>query len=71
VIEERQGREAAYRLELIKCNRDHCQKCRNAPAHGPFWYAYGDGVVGTAIRYVGKPLPHEMLDDSQGRADEN
>lgn len=40
VVESRAEREGTYQLELVKCGKEKCRRCRRAPAHGPYWYFY-------------------------------
>jgi hypothetical protein len=61
VVEKRKGPGITYRLELVKCGKDSCRKCRQGPAHGPYWYAYGQGDGRFQQKYIGKELDPQAL----------
>ncbi len=61
VVEERQGKDISYRLEFVKCGKASCVKCRRGPAHGPYWYAFGQGAGRGWQKYIGKTLDPEAL----------
>jgi hypothetical protein len=61
VQEVRKGPGITYRLELVKCGKDSCRKCRQGPAHGPYWYAYGQGDGRYGQKYIGKNLDPQAL----------
>jgi hypothetical protein len=56
VVKERKTPTGTYRLELVKCGKDHCKVCRGGPAHGPYWYMYWKQKGRTRSKYVGKEL---------------
>jgi hypothetical protein len=56
VVEQRKTPTGTYRLELVKCGKDHCKVCRGGPAHGPYWYAYWKQKGRTRSEYIGKEL---------------
>ena len=51
------------RREFVRCSKPACKRCKDAPGHGPYWYAYKreDGKV--RKEYIGRHLPREY-DDS-------
>jgi hypothetical protein len=61
VVEERKGPDITYRLELVKCGQQGCRKCRQGPAHGPYWYAHGQGVGLSSWKYIGRKLDPQAL----------
>lgn len=47
-----------YRQEMRRCGNPACQRCRIAPSHGPYWYAYYRDETGRLrSRYAGKTRP--------------
>jgi hypothetical protein len=59
VVEERKAPTGTYRLELVKCGKERCKKCGQAPAHGPYWYRYWKQEGRTRSQYIGKELKTE------------
>lgn len=49
-----------YQLELVRCGKKTCSRCREGPAHGPYWYAYEKRRKKIRRRYLGKELPAEI-----------
>jgi hypothetical protein len=61
VLEVRKGPNITYRLKLVKCGNKSCRRCRQGPAHGPYWYAYGQGGGRYRQTYIGKTLDPQTL----------
>jgi hypothetical protein len=62
VVEVRSEPEGVYQLERVKCGKVKCNRCRQRPAHGPYWYLY-QWQAATRTRtarlrsvYIGKEL---------------
>lgn len=50
-------------LKMVSCGKDSCKKCRDCPAHGPYWYLYYLNEHGRSTsKYLGKTLPPEYRD---------
>jgi hypothetical protein len=63
LIETVQVGDTRCRLELARCGNARCERCREAPAHGPYWYAHQPkpgAPTKTVRRYLGKTLPPEV-----------
>src|SRR3569833_1029517 len=60
VVEERPASAGALRLEKVKCGKERCRKCREGPAHGPYWYLYFRRNGKLTSRYIGKTIPDEL-----------
>src|SRR5260221_741460 len=58
--EERHG---TKQLQYRKCNKPHCNTCRNGPGHGPYWYSYyRDKKTGKLrSRYISKATPDDVV----------
>jgi hypothetical protein len=61
VLEVRKGPNITYRLKLVKCGNKSCRKCPQGPAHGPYWYAFGQGAGRSGQKYIGKKLDPQTL----------
>ena len=59
VVEERPASAGTLRLEMVKCGKTRCRKCREGPAHGPYWYLYFRRNGKLMSRYIGKRIPDE------------
>lgn len=46
------GRTITYRLEMVSCGK--CERCKEKPSHGPYWYAYWKENGRTRSQYLGK-----------------
>jgi Family of unknown function (DUF6788) len=60
VVEERQASAGTLRLEMVKCGKERCRKCKEGPAHGPYWYLYFRRNGQLTSRYIGKTIPEEL-----------
>jgi Family of unknown function (DUF6788) len=60
VVEERPTSVGTLRLERVKCGKERCRKCREGPAHGPYWYLYFRRNGKLTSRYIGKKVPEEL-----------
>ena len=60
VVEERTASAGTLRSERVKCGKERCRKCREGPAHGPYWYLYFRRNGKLTSRYIGKKLPEEL-----------
>src|SRR5919202_2556874 len=60
VGEEMPTRAGTLRSEMVKCGKERCRKCREGPAHGPYWYLYFRRNGKIASRYIGKMIPEEL-----------
>jgi hypothetical protein len=60
VVDERPAKAGTLRLEMVKCGKERCKKCREGPAHGPYWYLYYRRNGKLASRYIGKRVPAEL-----------
>jgi hypothetical protein len=60
VVEERPASAGTLRLEMVKCGKEHCRKCREGPAHGPYWYLYFRRNGKLTSRYIGKRIPEAL-----------
>ena len=60
VVEERPASAGTLRLEMVKCGKERCRKCREGPAHGPYWYLYFRRNGKLTSRYIGKKIPDEL-----------
>jgi Family of unknown function (DUF6788) len=60
VVEERPASASTLRLELVKCGKERCRKCREGPAHGPYWYLYFRRNGKLTSRYIGKRIPEGL-----------
>jgi hypothetical protein len=60
VVEERPASAGTLRSEMVKCGKQRCRKCREGPAHGPYWYLYFRRNGKLASRYIGKMIPEEL-----------
>jgi hypothetical protein len=45
---------------MVKCGKERCKKCREGPAHGPYWYLYFRKNGRLKSRYIGKMIPHDL-----------
>lgn len=48
---------ASYRLQFIRCGKPKCKRCRRAPAHGPYWYAFWKESGRSRSAYAGRARP--------------
>jgi hypothetical protein len=60
VVEERPASAGTLRLEMVKCGKERCRKCKEGPAHGPYWYLYFRRNGKLTSRYIGKKIPDEL-----------
>jgi hypothetical protein len=60
VVEERPTSVGTLRLERVKCGKERCRKCREGPAHGPYWYLYFRRHGKLTSRYIGNKIPEEL-----------
>jgi uncharacterized protein DUF6788 len=60
VVEERPTSAGTLRSEMVKCGKDRCKKCREGPAHGPYWYLYFRRNGKLTSRYIGKMIPEGL-----------
>ncbi len=51
-----------FRCEMVSCGNPRCKQCKDAPSHGPYWYAYAFIEQRTITAYVGVEL-----DEDKGR----
>jgi len=58
--EERPASAGTLRLEMVKCGKERCKKCREGPAHGPYWYLYFRKNGRLKSRYIGKMIPDDL-----------
>lgn len=50
-----------YRPRYRKCQKNHCNLCKDGQGHGPYWYrVFRDGNKVRTV-YVGKELPFESV----------
>jgi hypothetical protein len=60
VVEEKRVSAGTLRSEMVKCGKDRCKKCREGPAHGPYWYLYFRRNGKLTSRYIGKMIPEGL-----------
>jgi hypothetical protein len=60
VVEERPARAGTLRLEMVKCGKERCKKCRRGEGHGPYWYLYFRKKGTLKSRYIGKMIPDDL-----------
>jgi hypothetical protein len=60
VVEERPASTGTLRLEMVKCGKTRCKKCREGGGHGPYWYLYFRRNGKLTSRYIGKRIPDEL-----------
>jgi hypothetical protein len=60
VVEERPASTGTLRLEMVKCGKTRCKKCREGGGHGPYWYLYFRRNGKLTSRYIGKRIPEEL-----------
>ena len=60
VVEERPASAGTLRLEMVKCGKDRCKKCKEGKGHGPYWYLYFRRNGKLTSRYIGKMIPDDL-----------
>lgn len=60
VVEERPVSTGTLRLEMVKCGKERCKKCREGGGHGPYWYLYFRRNGKLTSRYIGKMIPDTL-----------
>jgi hypothetical protein len=60
VVEEKPASAGTLRLEMVKCSKVRCKKCREGGGHGPYWYLYFRRNGKLTSRYIGKMIPDEL-----------
>ena len=66
IVERRTEAEGNYQLELIRCGKVACKRCKRRPAHGPYWYLYqwqpaqGSRAARLRSTYVGKSFQRRI-----------
>lgn len=51
-----------YQREWVRCGKSRCERCKNGPSHGPYWYSYEPAGGRTQRSYLGKSTPPAVLD---------
>ena len=54
MAEERPASAGTLRLEMVKCAKDRCNKCKAGEGHGPYWYLYFRRNGKLTSRYIAK-----------------
>lgn len=57
MVEVKHAASGLYQLELVKCGKPKCRRCRHRPAHGPYWYRYKRSGGRLISVYIGKKAP--------------
>ncbi len=56
VVKRTKSGSMTLQLEKVNCGKATCQKCKNGPSHGPYWYGYWKEGGKTKSKYIGKNL---------------
>lgn len=69
VVERQRIGKATYQLELVRCGKERCKKCKLGPSHGPYWYGYQKKGGKLRSWYVGKDLTKELQKEGAAAGD--
>lgn len=53
--------EIRYQLERTRCGKSNCRRCREGPAHGPYWYSYQRRDGRSVRSYHGRTAPRQVV----------
>jgi hypothetical protein len=60
IVETRPAPRGTLRREKVRCGKKGCKKCKEGPAHGPYWYLYYYRNGRLTSKYIGKELTKDL-----------
>jgi hypothetical protein len=60
IVETRPAPRGTLRREKVRCGKKSCKKCKEGPAHGPYWYLFYYRNGRLTSKYIGKELPKDL-----------